>query len=208
MQIKRPSDPHVDVLEKNFAVFKKFIERTNFSIEATALVDHFAERLAIAPASSRLQYHSAIPGGLVSHSLRVLKTAKKIALALNYSDLDESSLIISCLFHDIGKVGDLENDYYTPETSQWHIDRGMVYKRNENIRFMTINDRSLWLVSHFGMKLSKEEWLAIRLNDGQYTEENSAYKMNEGSLPLLVHQADRLSCEQEKEIMIAGEELV
>jgi hypothetical protein len=42
--------------------------------------------------------------------------------------------------------------------------------------------------------------LAIRLNDGQYDETNKRYSMKEPPLALLIHMADRIVCETEKEV--------
>jgi len=40
--------------------------------------------------------------------------------------------------------------------------------------------------------------LAIKLNDGQYAEENAPYKMKEPMLADVVHLADYISTKQEK----------
>jgi hypothetical protein len=61
-----------------------------------------------------------------------------------------------------------------------------------------IREMSLFLLQHFGIQMSYEEWEAILLNDGQAVEANRSYSMNETPLALLIHQADRLSCQQEK----------
>ena len=35
----------------------------------------------------------------------------------------------AALFHDLGKMGQQEGEYYTPNDSQWHIDKlGQIYK--------------------------------------------------------------------------------
>jgi hypothetical protein len=56
------------------------------------------------------------------------------------------------------------------------------------------------LFQHFDIKLTQEEWLAIKLNDGHEADENRPYRMKETVLPLIVHAADRMACQQEKEI--------
>ena len=95
------------------------------------MCDVIGERLAVCPASTRDSHHSAFPGGLVDHSLRVLANALKITKAFGW-ELPKDSLIIGCLFHDLGKVGDVENDYYVPQDSDWHRNKlGEFYKINE-----------------------------------------------------------------------------
>jgi hypothetical protein len=114
-------------------------------------------------------------------------------------DVPKDSLIIGSLFHDLGKVGDHETDYYIPQDSDWHREKlGEMYKHNKNMQYMTVPDRGVWLCQHFGLKLTQDEFLAIKLNDGQYAQENAPYKMKEPLLVDIIHQADIISTKQEK----------
>jgi hypothetical protein len=188
-------------IAENFEKFRSFMEKLGDRSEpALALVDHLGERLAMCPASSRKEYHAAFPGGLVDHSLRLLSNALKLCKTFNW-EVPKDSLIIGCLLHDLGKVGDHEKDYYVPQDSDWHREKlGEMYKHNKEILYMTVPDRGVWLCQHFGLKLTQDEWLAIKLNDGQYAEENAPYKMKEPLLADVVHLADYISCKQEKNL--------
>lgn len=188
-------------IAENFEKYRGFMEKLGDRAEAALeLVDHLGERLALCPASSRKDYHHAIPGGLVDHSLRVLSNALKLSKAFGW-DLPKDSLIIGCLLHDLGKVGDHEKDYYVPQDSDWHREKiGEMYKHNKDIQYMTVPDRGVWLCQHFGLKLTQPEWLAIKLNDGQYADENAPYKMKEPTLVDVVHVADFISTKQEKNL--------
>lgn len=190
-----------ETIASNYDKYRSLIEKIGDRAEpALSMVDALGERLALCPASARKEYHSAFPGGLVDHSLRVLTNAMKLVKAFGY-DLPKDSLIIGCLCHDLGKVGDHENDYYVPQDSDWHRDKlGEMYKYNKDLQYMTVPHRGVWLCQHFGLKLTQDEWLAIVLNDGQYAEENAKYKMKEPRLVDVVHIADVLSTKQEKEI--------
>jgi hypothetical protein len=96
-------------------------------------------------------------------------------------------------------VGDESSDYYLPQTDSWRVDKlGEVYTHNRSMQYMTVPDRGVWLCQHFGLRLTKEEFLAIKLNDGQYAEENAPYKMKEPSLAIVVHTADLLAPREEK----------
>lgn len=184
----------------NFDKYRSFMEKLGDRSEAAlALVDHLGERLALCPASSRKEYHNAFPGGLVEHSLRVLTNALKLCKTFGW-DLPKESLIIGALLHDLGKVGDHEQDYYIPQDSDWHRDKlGEMYKHNKTMQYMTVPDRGVWLCQHFGLRLTQAEFLAIKLNDGQYDETNAPYKMKEPRLADVVHIADVISTKQEKE---------
>ena len=186
----------------NFEKYRSFLEKLGDRSEAAlSMVDALGERLALCPASSRKEYHAAFPGGLVDHSLRVLSNALKLCKTFGW-DVPRESLIIGCLFHDLGKVGDESSDYYLPQTDSWRVDKlGEVYTHNRSMQYMTVPDRGVWLCQHFGLKLTKEEFLAIKLNDGQYDETNAPYKMKEPLLADVVHQADFISTKQEKDLL-------
>lgn len=184
----------------NFDKYRSFMEKLGDRSEAAlALVDHLGERLALCPASSRKEYHNAFPGGLVEHSLRVLTNALKLCKTFGW-EIPKESLIIGALLHDLGKVGDHEQDYYIPQDSDWHRDKlGEMYKHNKTMQYMTVPDRGVWLCQHFGLRLTQAEFLAIKLNDGQYDETNAPYKMKEPRLADVVHMADVIATKQEKE---------
>lgn len=187
-------------ITENFEKYRSLCEKLGDRSEAAlAMIDALGERLALCPASARKDYHAAYPGGLVDHSLRVLTNALKLCKAFGW-EIPKESMIIGALFHDLGKVGDHENDYYLPQDSDWHRDKiGEMYKHNRDIQYMTVPHRGVWLCQHFGLRLSQDEFLAIMLNDGQYAPENAPYKLKEPRLADVVHAADLISTKQEKE---------
>jgi hypothetical protein len=169
-------------------------------------------RMMLAPASGRNYYHNCFPGGYVDHVLRVIKFAQ-----LQY-DLWESNgayvdnytreeLIFVAMNHDLGKVGDLENDYYVPNDSEWHRkNQGKIYNHNPNLHYMTVSDRSIWLLNQFDIKISEVEHLGIKLTDGLYDKANEPYLITyleenqlSWNLPYIVHQADMMASRIENE---------
>jgi hypothetical protein len=192
-----PNEKEVETILKNWKLFRKICNKLgDRAANVQTMLDYFDERAPFAPASSRLEYHGAYPGGLIEHSLRVLKYARTLDRALEY-DLPIESLIISTLFHDWGKAGDLERDRYVPQQSDWHRERGMMYNLQKEGQWMMTDDCTLWLFNHFGITLSQDEYLAILLNDGPYHAKNQPYGMKEPKLALVVHAADRFACEEE-----------
>lgn len=162
------------------------------------MANDLGERLALAPASSRKEHHSAFPGGLVFHSLQVLGNAMRLTGAFGWK-VPKESLILVCLFHDLGKVGDEKNDYYVVQTDAWRSKNlGEEYTYNKELQYMTVPDRSLYLCQKFGLQLSVEEFVAIKIHDGQYADENSVYKFKEPMLADVVHLADLIAAKQEK----------
>lgn len=191
-------------IESNWRKMLSLLEKCGDRAPAAlAMVEALGERLALCPASAKRDYHNAFPGGLVDHSLRVLGNAMRLAAAFGWK-IPKDSLIIAALFHDIGKVGDHEKDFYISQTDQWRVDKlGEEYTYNKDIQYMTVPDRGIFLCQHFGLKLSQDEMLAVRLNDGQYADENAPYKLKEPMLADIVHIADLISTKQEKGLLPA-----
>jgi hypothetical protein len=191
-------------ITENFLKFRSLCEKLGDRAPAALkLVDDLGERLAMCPASGRKDFHLAIAGGLVDHSLRVLQNALTYSKAFGWS-LPKDSLIIGCLFHDIGKLGMHENDgtfldYYVPQDSDWHREKlGEMYKHNKDMTHMKTPQRSVFLCQHYGLHLKTDEYLAILLNDGFVLDENKSYCIKEPLLAHVVMTADYISTRQEK----------
>lgn len=174
-------------------------------------MNEYEDRLSTMPASSKNWYHSAYPGGYVDHVLRVLDCAiymaqgyKQFGGTINYT---KEELVFSALFHDLGKFGLPEAEYYIPNDSQWHIDKlGQIYKYNEQIPPMKVPERSLYLLQNMGVKLTHNEYLGIKLHDGLYDDSNKYYYMSSMKetkprthLFILLHHADHMAAQIEYE---------
>jgi len=163
------------------------------------MMNEIGERLLSAPASFKTTYHNCFRGGLAEHSLRVYKILDK--LCDEYApEIPNDTKIIVALFHDLGKIGDVNNDYYIPEDSTWHQEKlGQYYKINDEMTYMTHDVRSLFLLNHFNIDLTDDEYQAILIHAGQYNEENKPYKHKECMLAVLLHMADHLACSIERQ---------
>ena len=166
------------------------------------LLAEMQDRIALAPASGKTSYHNAFPGGLVDHTLRVYLNAVALCDTFGW-EVPKASLIIAALFHDLGKVGyegsDEGQNYYVESTDDWRKNKlGEMYAFNNDIQFMCVPDRSLYLLQHYGVRLERDELLAIKLHDGPYVEANRTYGMKEPMLADILHMADFIACKQEK----------
>ena len=166
---------------------------------------YFEDRMCVAPASGKEHYHNAFVGGYVEHVLHVTDLALKInklwkenGASINYTD---EELVFAAIHHDLGKVGDLKNDYYVPNESDWHRkNQGLIYKHNEDLQFMTVTDRAIFLLNHFGVKYSEWEYIGLRLTDGLYEEANKNYYIGyqpsrslKSNIAYILHQADSMA---------------
>lgn len=166
------------------------------------LYDHLSEHMILAPASSKSWYHNAFPGGYIEHVNRVveiaLRTMKFWGVSGANIDFTEEELVFAALNHDLGKIGNGEEDGYLPQTDNWRRDKlKEEYSINTNLDFMLIQDRSLFLLQKYGVSMSQKEYLAIRLHDGIYDDANKAYFFSHNpdsrfktNIVYILHQAD------------------
>ncbi len=203
-----------DQLIDNWKIFLGYIETYISEPRKEQLLsfyNQYDERFILLPASHKPQYHNCFPGGYVEHVNRVVAAALEINKLWkqfgNTSSHTDEEVVFSALNHDLGKFGDFENEAVLPNPSEWHVkNRGEIYTFNTKLDYMTVPDRSLWLLTQLGISVSKNEYLAIKLHDGLYDENNKVYLMSRmaetrlrTSLPHIIHQADLLAANIEFE---------
>tara|TARA_B100000579_G_C22810172_1_gene844788 strand:- start:1037 stop:1780 length:744 start_codon:yes stop_codon:yes gene_type:complete len=193
-------------LQENWDDLIKLINDT-FSnerkVKLLQMYEHFKDRMMFAPASSQEHFHNCFPGGYVEHILNIVKFAKAFhkVWAVNgavVDDYTEEELVFACMHHDLGKVGDLENDHYIPNDSEWHRkNQGKIYISNPDLHFMTAPDRGIWILNQFGIRMTQNEMIGIKLADGMYDDGNIQYLKNwspaaklKTNMALIIHQAD------------------
>jgi hypothetical protein len=180
--------------------------------ELKAFYEQYAERIMLMPASHKKEYHNAFPGGYVDHVLRVVQSALKlnevwVEMGVDTSTYTVEELVFASLNHDLGKMGDEQNESYIPQTDQWRKEKlGEDYKFNDRLEFMSVPDRGLHLLMSHGVTFSRNEMLAIKLHDGLYDDANKPYLMSwspetkpRTALVFIVHQADLMAARIEFE---------
>jgi hypothetical protein len=205
-------------LESNYNKLHKFYLETYFDKtrrqQIQNMYEDLGEKLYLAPASSVEHHHNAIPGGYLDHILRVTDYALEVydmykRLSLNVSDFVEENLVFVALHHDLGKLGfpGPDNEMYIPNPSDWHRKNlGQVYKKNDKIPFMLIQDQSLYLLQHYGINMSWVEYISIKVHDGLYDDTNKPYYITNSpqsklisNLPFILHAADLMAAKYEYE---------
>jgi len=171
-----------------------------------------AERIMLMPASSIDHHHNTFPGGYVDHVMRVIDCALKLKALwaemgsdINYT---EEETVFAALNHDLGKIGTEEAEQYIPNDSEWHKKNlGKIYKYNPENPFMTVPDRSLFLLQQRGIPVTFNEYLAIKIHDGLYDDSNKPYFISNAkesklrsNLPILLHHADHMASRIEYEM--------
>lgn len=195
-------DNHDDLLikvQENWDKVKSLVNRIeNEKVKAgcIALTDHLYDRMAVAPASTRKEYIGCFVGGLVWHSLNVLRTMNSLRTSLDLGDeVSADSMILLGLFHDIGKLGNEDNDYYVPQNSEWHREKlGQLYEVNKGMGNVPVPVRTLWWLNKFNIPLSENEIHAIQSLKFNNEEVSFVPGTNETWEPYLLQSAIRGAC--------------
>lgn len=181
-----------------------------------AMLNSFEEVYIMAPASGKSWYHNAFPGGYVDHVNRVVKMALQQKQAYEQEggliDFTDEELVFSALFHDLGKMGDVDKPYYLPQTDKWRQDKLQeIYSNNSELEYMLVQDRSLFLLQKFGIQANQKEYLAIRTHDGVYDDANKAYFFSrhqssrmKTNIVHILHTADYLASKIEYDLWVSN----
>jgi hypothetical protein len=78
---------------------------------------------------------------------------------------------------------------------------------------MTVTDRAIFLLNHFGVKYSEWEYIGLRLTDGLYEEANKNYYIGyqpsrslKSNIAYVLHQADSMATHIEYDEWKYGEQ--
>jgi len=142
--------------------YTKLVDKIDRGDGLTRMMEDLGERLLMCPAEPRNDSPGCEPGGLIQQAITVAKGMKKLNDGFGMGASTESILLVG-LLHELGKVGNLKESYFVPEEESWRREKlGAFYKPNEGMSRMTIPERSLYLLQHYGVHLTEEEFMAIR----------------------------------------------
>jgi hypothetical protein len=202
-------------IQQNWLRLIGFIEDHITSPRKEKLIEfyeEFSERLMLMPAAHKKEYHNAFPGGYVEHVNRVITCALHLhdlwaQMGADVSTYTKEELVFSALNHDLGKMGDDENESYIPQTDNWRREKlGEDYMFNTKVAFASVPDRGLFLLQSHGIQYTFNEMITIQTHDGLYDDANKKYLMTylpeqkpRTALPFIVHQADLMAARIEFE---------
>ena len=211
----------IEQIEHNWKKLRDIISNTfdgERLVNLNKMYDHFEDRMCMAPASGKEHFHYAHVGGYVEHVLHIIDYSQQLkgvwetnGAIINFTD---EELIFAAMHHDLGKVGDLEHDYYVPNESEWHRkNQGAIYTHNKELQHMTVTDRAIFLLGHFKVPMSECEYIGLRLTDGMYEEANKSYYISyqperqlRSNIAYILHQADMMATHIEYDEWKRGEE--
>jgi len=202
-------------IQGNWDTFTSNIETHITGDRKQALLDFYnkyQERIMLMPAAHKKEYHNSFPGGYVEHVNRVVRCALKQAKLWEEEGCDMSTftteeLVFAAINHDLGKMGDEDNESYIPQTDKWRREKlGEDYMFNKQVPFSSVPDRGLFMLQSHGVIYTFNEMLAIQTHDGLYDAANEKYlkaympeQKPRTSLPFILHQADLMAARIEFE---------
>ena len=152
----------------------------------------------LAPASSNSKFHGAYPGGLILHSIEVLRLCLYQARAYKTFtpittksvDIDKEDLAFCAFFHDIGKAGNRNEIFYSFKDSDWHRKKLQQYY-DINSKALTLNHAvmsTMYLASI--TTLSVKQLQCIQYHDGQYIQDNKSVQHKDCAELCILSQVD------------------
>lgn len=191
----------IAALEKNHALLMEIVGSfpAKLQTQVKKMFDGpMGEQFLSAPASTRKSFHYAFPGGLLAHSLTVVRHAVVLAETLAPGRWPAWKVMLCALFHDFGKAGSAGKPYYVQNTERWKRERGEYYDVSQD-EWMTTTAKGLFTLQQQGVEIDAETYLAISLADGMGPVENKPYSFREPPLALITHWADHWATVMEKE---------
>ena len=139
-------------------------------------------------------YHLAKEGGLAEHSLNVLNVAMDVSFGLSLGELPPEELIdrlvIVCLLHDLGKMGQYGKANYVENTlKSGKQSTSKPYKTNPDLLYVDHEVRSIVIAQQY-IELTEEEQQAILWHNGLYGNFRYQIQGKETALYLILHFAD------------------
>ena len=201
-------------IKSNWDEFINYIEKYIQSPRKEKLIEFYKrheERIALIPVSSKKGHHSCFPGGYIYHVNKVIEYALNIhEIWTNSNDFETytlEELIFSAINHDLGKIGTEEEVSYLPSEDAWRKKNlGEMYKHSDKFPYMSVPDRSLFLLQENQIPMSMNEFIAIKVHDGLYDESNKQYlisytpeKRPRTALVYILHSADMMAARYEFE---------
>lgn len=188
-------------------VYDTFGFKTDRTISLVDMYVALENRIRTAPASSKLHYHNAYPGGYLDHVLHVVDTAHllhDVYLKLGgWVDWTKQEMVFAALHHDLGKLGDDDGPMYIPTHDPRDHAKGVYFKYNDSVTATSCFDRTIYLLNKFRISYSKKEMLAIKMADGLFDSINDTqYKTfgffpNHSDLGYFIHWSDWMATKTE-----------
>lgn len=162
----------------------------------TKMLNDLGEQYFTSPASTNEKYYGCCPGGLVENSMNVVKNLHSIQKSFCPNKFANHQLSFIGLFYDLGKIGNGTQQRYLENPNKYQRDSGKKFIINPDMPWIEPTDATLFILQKYSIDLTLDEYMAIKLSYGQYSDSNKPYQYKEPMLALLLHWAVRISSQQ------------
>lgn len=153
-----------EVIKNNFERFVKGLESSGIEMNNSKLLEKYGLNIMISPASKTTEMHGAYKGGLVEHILSVASYAIKLNNLLpDEHKIEQKSLLKVAFLHQLSIC-----EMFTPQLSDWHIQKGILYEYTKDRVAMHVGEKSAKMALDNGIELTDHEFQAM-IN---FTKEN------------------------------------
>src|SRR4051812_26324575 len=123
-----PTPAQIDALATEFYEIVNKFDTPGRAGKLMGMYSDLSKTLREAPASAKVHYHNAFPGGYLDHVLRVIKTAHLVKRLYAHiggvPDCTDEEITFAAMHHDLGKLGDDEGPIYVPEYDSFWQKKG------------------------------------------------------------------------------------
>lgn len=172
------TDKLIEQYEFYVKILKKFFPDDGID----NLLDDYGTRLVTCPRG--LVYEDGgTHGSLVKFLCDVALKAKNLA----QDNCDLKSAVRVALVHEIGKLGEVDNELFVEQDSSWHREKlGQNFKYNEKCPKMSVSHRTLYILQKYNISLTHEEWISILVSQGMQYPENGFYSKSKPMLSSVI----------------------
>lgn len=184
--------PDREIINQGHEEFRELLkEHLDSRPGVNALLATVGHRFFTAPASSKADWHACYDGGLAYHTLHVAKLMIELREVLpGAKEVPIDSCVLVALIHDLGKIGNAEHPYYSPQENQWRRDNlGEFYKVNWDLTPLSVPQRALWWCQAYNVSLTEEEFQAMIAHES----DEKRFMFSQNPLLYLLKFADQWS---------------
>ena len=166
-------------INRNYLLWTEFLKKYNCYSED--LIKDYGEAIKVASFAMNETSGGAYQGSLLdivlSHLCVIATHINEDAFGLNAKEkikhaflrVDKNSLMKVLLLQHIAKA-----EMFVPSNEQWKINKGMFYEFNPNTQTaLKLGERSIFLCQKYGIKLTEEEYDAMKICDKEEDKNNS-----------------------------------
>lgn len=160
-------------IKTNYVMFTKLLEK--YGCYSAEMMDDIGENIMNCSFAMNEDSGSAYQGSMIDV---VVNTLCKIARNLNENGVTENLKVNNYILMRVLLLQHLAKaQMFVPQRESWKLKKGMLYDFNDNLgAVLKLGERTLYLCQKYDIKLSEEEFEAIKCIDK--TEDKTDYMLS------------------------------